>query len=100
MTKYKNNEDDMHHLGIVSEDGSHNTATVYDAIQIKPKSVIRKSFLPFSNGGQQKIGSILFNSCHRLGQSLSILCAYNAKVMETIINSSKKDSKDTLQSIT
>ena len=32
----------------------------------------------------------------RLGQSLSILCAYNAKVMETIINSSKKDSKDTL----
>lgn len=44
MTKYKNNEDDMHHLGIVSEDGSHKTATVYDAIQIKPKSVIRKSF--------------------------------------------------------
>lgn len=34
----------MHHLGIVSEDGSHKTATVYDAIQIKPKSVIRKSF--------------------------------------------------------
>lgn len=49
MTKYKNNEDDMHHLGIVSEDGSHKTATVYDAIQIKPKSVIRKSFLSFSN---------------------------------------------------
>ena len=47
--KYKNNEDDMHHLGIVSEDGSHKTATVYDAIQIKPKSVIRKSFLSFSN---------------------------------------------------
>ena len=39
----------MHHLGIVSEDGSHKTATVYDAIQIKPKSVIRKSFLSFSN---------------------------------------------------
>ena len=49
MTKYKNNEDDMHHLGIVSEDGSHNTATVYDAIQIKPKPVIRKSFFSFSN---------------------------------------------------
>ena len=34
MTKYKNNEDDMHHLGIVSEDGSHKTGQSENSVVI------------------------------------------------------------------
>ena len=39
------------------------------------------------------------NSCHRLGQTLSILCAYNNKGHGNNILFVKKEGKDTLQSI-
>ena len=58
-------------------------------IRIIPNWSLEKASCHFLMAVNRKIGSILFNSCHRLGH------AYNAKVMETIITSSKKDSKDT-----
>lgn len=39
MGKYKIYEDDMHHLGIISEDGSYKTPAVYDEIQIKEDGI-------------------------------------------------------------
>ena len=43
---------------------------------------------------------ILFNYCHRSGQSLSILCAYNNKGHgNNILFVKKRVSKDTWQSI-
>ena len=39
MAKYRIYEDDMHHLGIISEDRSYKTPAVYDEIQIKEDGV-------------------------------------------------------------
>ena len=71
-----------------------------EEINNKPQSVIRKSFLLFSNDGIRKLGlffSILVTVWANVFPSYVRIIT---KVMETINYSSKKDSKDTCPSIT
>ena len=79
----------------------HMSTGKMEEINNKLKSVIRKSFLLFSNGGHQKIGYILFQFLSPFWTKVFPSYVHIiTKVMETINYSPKKDSKDTCPSIT
>ena len=70
-----------------------------EEINNKSQSIIRKSFLIFSNGGIRKLGlffSILVTVWTKVFPSYVHIIT---KVMETINYSPKKDSKDTFSRV-
>ena len=79
---------------------SHVSTGKMEEINNKLKSVIRKSFLIFSNGGIRKLGLFFSILVTVWAKVFPAYVRIITKVMETINYSSKKDSKDTCPSIT